>query len=55
MQSVLAGLVRHALTAAGGSLVTQGLITSGDIEIVAGAVIAIGGVIWSAFAKRKAK
>jgi hypothetical protein len=49
---VIGGLVRHLLTFGGGFLVTNGTITDGDLQAVVGGVIAIGGVIWSAFAKR---
>lgn len=49
-----AGILRHVLTAAGGILASKGFIGSSDVEILTGAVIAIGGVIWSVVAKRKA-
>lgn len=55
MESVIGGLIRHLLTAAGGGLLAQGAMTSGDIEIVTGAIIALGGVAWSVFSKRKSK
>ncbi len=54
MESIFAGLVRHALTAVGGGLITQGVVTSGDVEIISGAIIAIGGVVWSAISKWRA-
>lgn len=49
-----AGILRHVLTAAGGILASKGFIGASDVEIVSGAVIAIGGVIWSVVAKKKA-
>ncbi len=49
-----AGLLRHLLTAAGGILASKGVIGSSDVEILSGAVIAIGGVVWSLVAKKKA-
>ena len=49
-----AGILRHVLTAAGGILASKGLIGSSDVEILTGAVLAIGGVIWSVVAKKKA-
>ena len=51
--TVLNGIVRHLLTAGGGALVTKGIVSQGDLEMVIGAIIAIAGVIWSALAKKK--
>jgi len=51
--TVLNGIVRHVLTAAGGALVTKGVIGEGQLEMAIGAIIAIAGVIWSALAKKK--
>ena len=51
---VIGGFVRHLLTFGGGFLVTNGMITDGDLQAVVGGVIAIGGVLWSIFAKRAA-
>ena len=51
----LAGAVRHLLTFAGGFLVAKfGLdMSAEDIAAMAGAVVTVGGVIWSVVAKRK--
>jgi hypothetical protein len=51
---VIGGLTRHLLTFAGGFLVTNGTISDGELQAVIGGVIAIGGVLWSIFAKRAA-
>ena len=51
--TVLNGIVRHILTAAGGALVTKGMIGEGELELVVGAVITLAGVVWSAIAKKK--
>ena len=51
--TVLNGIVCHLLTAAGGALVTKGVIGETELEMVVGAVIAIAGVVWSALAKKK--
>ncbi len=51
--TVLNGILRHVLTAGGGALVTRGVVTSGELEMVVGAIITIAGVIWSAMAKKK--
>ena len=53
--TVLNGIVRHILTAAGGALVTKGMLGEGELELVVGAVITLAGVVWSAFAKKKGK
>jgi len=53
--SVLNGIVRHILTAAGGALVTRGYVGEAQLELAVGAVITLAGVIWSAIAKRKSK
>jgi hypothetical protein len=42
------------LTFGGGFLVTNGTISDGELQAVIGGVIAIGGVLWSIFAKRAA-
>ena len=52
--TVLNGIVRHVLTAAGGALVARGYIAETELELVVGAVVTLAGVIWSAIAKRKA-
>ena len=41
--TVLNGIIRHILTAAGGALVTKGMIAQTELELVVGAVIAIAG------------
>ena len=51
--TVLNGFLRHVLTAGGGALVTRGVVTSGELEMVVGAIITLAGVIWSAMAKKK--
>ena len=51
---VIGGLPRHLLTFCGGFLVTNGTISDGELQAVIGGVIAIGGVLWSIFAKRAA-
>ena len=51
--TVLNGIVRHILTAAGGALVAHGSIAESELELAVGAIITLAGVIWSAFAKRR--
>lgn len=48
-----AGLLRHVLTAGGGILASKGVIGASDVEIVAGAVVALAGVVWSMIAKKR--
>lgn len=49
---ILGALARHGLTMAGGWLVAQGYLTSSEETQALGALIALGGVAWSAFQKR---
>ena len=52
---MLNGIVRHILTAAGGALVTKGMIGETELELAVVAIITLAGVIWSAVAKARAK
>lgn len=52
-ESVL-GLVRHALTTAGGFLAAQGTIEASEVELAVGAIVTLIGVVWSVLTKRKA-
>ena len=52
--TILNGIVRHILTAAGGALCTKGLLAQTELEMAVGAIITLAGVIWSAIAKKKA-
>ena len=47
------GLVRHILTAFGGGLVVSGKIDAQQLELAAGAIITIAGVVWSVLAPEK--
>lgn len=47
------GLIRHILTTAGGVLASKGVIESGQVETVVGAVVVLIGVVWSVWAKRQ--
>jgi len=51
--TILNGVVRHILTAAGGALVTKGVLGETELEMAVGALITIVGVVWSAIAKKK--
>ena len=53
--TVLNGIVRHILTAAGGALVARGSLAESELELAVGAIITLVGILWSALVKRKAK
>lgn len=52
MPDAVAGVIRHAVTTAGGALVAAGYLTSDQLTTVAGAAAIIVGVAWSIIAKR---
>lgn len=52
MKDIITGLIRHALTAAGGGLVAHGLVSTGQVETISGAILAIIGVVWSVIVKK---
>jgi hypothetical protein len=54
MEMIL-GLVRHILTFGGGLLVTKGYLDEATAQQAVGAVITLGGIVWSALAKKKAE
>lgn len=47
----ISGIVRHVLTFGGGFIVAKGWISEGVMLDIVGAIITIGGVIWSMFDK----
>ena len=49
----LLGIIRHALTTFGGALVTNGTMTADQLNIGAGAIVAILGIAWSIYDKSK--
>lgn len=50
-QDRILGIVRHLLTTFGGVLVSKGTIDAGQLEIIAGSLVALAGVVWSVLAK----
>ena len=52
--TVIFGVLRHVLTALGGGLVSQGLLTNGDVETGIGAVLTLAGLVASVLSKRQA-
>lgn len=51
LKPILAGMVRHGLTALGGILVTDGVIQQGEMTGFVGAGMVIAGVAWSWYQK----
>ena len=49
------GILRHGLTCGGGGLVTNGLLTAGDLQAGIGALMTIIGLVWSVYNKRQAR
>jgi hypothetical protein len=54
MNTNLASLIRHILTAAGGFLVAKGLASADQLAELVGAVVSIAGVGWSVYNNKKA-
>jgi hypothetical protein len=54
MPDIIAGIIRHLLTAAGGVFVAGGYLTSDQWATIAGALAIIVGVVWSVISKRAA-
>jgi hypothetical protein len=52
-RSILLGLIRHTLTTVGGVLVTRGLLTTADLDAIAGGLAVLAGVLWSILEKRR--
>jgi hypothetical protein len=53
MEAVL-GIARHVLTTLGGSLVTDGILSSSQMTDTVGAIITLFGVGWSVLSKHQA-
>ena len=53
MNTNLASLIRHLLTAAGGFLVAKGLASADQLAELVGAVVSIAGVGWSVYNNKK--
>ena len=49
---ILAGIARHGLTAAGGYLVSSGVIQSSEVQGFVGADMVLAGIAWSWWQKR---
>jgi len=51
-QDQLLGILRHVLTFAGGIAVAQGKIDNATVETIIGALVTLGGAVWSVRTKR---
>jgi hypothetical protein len=51
-QEMVLGIIRHALTFAGGVLVAKGLISENAMQELGGSVITLIGGIWSILQKK---
>lgn len=51
----MASVIRSVLKSAGGGLVGAGLVTSGELEVLAGAAAVLVGLAWSWWVKREAE
>lgn len=47
------GLIRHILTFAGGFVVADGWVDPTSLETLVGALVTIGGALWSVFSEDK--
>lgn len=48
-------LIRYALIAVAGGLISKGYITAEQVDIAAGAIVSLGTVTWLAIVKNKQK
>ena len=53
VSTVALGLIRTALTSAGAFLVTDGILSKGDLQTAVGALATLGMVIWQAYSSRQ--
>lgn len=53
LTSILGAIVRHGLGLAAGGLLTNGTVTSSEVEVVSGALTAIVVTLWSVWQKKR--
>jgi len=53
MKDKVLGLIRHALTTAGGSLVAGGVLVETDLMAIIGGIVTAAGVVWSYVEKQQ--
>lgn len=54
MKDQILGLIRHALTFAGGIIVAKGLVDDAMFQEILGASMTLVGAVWSIVSKKKA-
>lgn len=54
MSEQFASVIRTVFKAVGGGLVTNGVVSASELELLAGAVAILVGVVWSWYEKRDA-
>jgi hypothetical protein len=52
-KDMILGVVRHILTAVGGALASQGVMSADDTNAIVGGVVALVGLVWSMLNKKK--
>lgn len=53
MNNTLSGLIRHGLTFVGGLMVSKGYIDEAILQEVIGAIMTLGGFVWSYLDKQR--
>ena len=53
MNNTLSGLIRHGLTFLGGLLVAKGYVDAEMVQEIVGAVMTLGGFVWSVLDKKE--
>lgn len=57
IKTIVGSIIRHGLSALGAYLVTAGYVSAdqvaGLVEVVSGAILAVGTVIWSVYRSKK--
>lgn len=46
---IVLSLIRHLMTAGGGVLVGEGVLSDGDLQSAVGSVITLIGIVWSIY------
>lgn len=53
--TIITPLLRYALIALAGGLISKGYITAEQIDVVAGALVSLGTVVWMTLVKKSQK
>ena len=52
MIQMVSSVVRHIISTYAGSLIAEGVISDGDVQLISGAVLTIGAIVWSIIEKK---